>query len=860
MCIVCIRGWQRFVPVLSLVKGVRSSYFASVCQLSFLWRSAPLKPCSVSQRCALAVLCAMDLSALATAAKSRGLAHTNPQEQLSAIAPAVTAILDDIQRTSEGTTEKVESLLKLLVEHGLCWIERLTPWKVGIDKDNRNGLGVDPVDAHKLGVRLLCNGALGWSLHALESNALCAQLPPDGPERDAQLAKNKQLIELADGMMANILETIEYVAGAGNHATTFANAANAQCKTPLVELQSKEGNIDKPTFVSKSRNFAESITVGWHWVVLHWRVPVAFPTLMAEIQESRNATSQVQQPETEPQILKKMEDEAERQRAARPMEEPDWHQIQRYASRSNPICAPYVGSMLAFCKTQSGGEFFKRQIHDLDVFIKVCQYGDRRIGGQFWEALGKSTMGGAKHAVSLFRCGLIKAHVSGPIDCMDKHTGVSTVIAPKVIDAMGKDEKCAEVKDANALMQEYHALFKPCGGLTLKLLTQHTGQADARMVLHVAGIALKGRTVFKSVFHICEEMVAQCNSAAGEGHMVSNPFCARAQEWLDAQKSDGDATNAAARAKRSPAPVIAPNALKRDNRGNLVDPFAPCRGKGFAVGKHIKHKRSGAICLIIEETDCYNVRAEDGSLHEVGVISAENEYVLVVITEEVEIEDWAAFSPAKTLHYNIMVFKSDLVKLLQRMYTAVGVEGLPLRVFSKPKKVVARDAIPMAQLRLVPFTTKIMVCDANDKSVQNVALPACAIDAPGLAGKRVTLHTSNVTPDAKTGEVSINPYWYVAVVGDSRDANMKMITSQPIGEVIQRVVPAAFSSMKVPIMVATADVAAGQELKVFIPKEQMPSPFVVAALPAGGAVGGGGAMGGAVARVGKGKGKGKGRK
>ena len=125
------------------------------------------EPCSVSQRCALAVLCAMDLSALATAAKSRGIAHTNPIEELNKIAPNVTAILDDIQRTSEGTTEKVESLLKLLVEHGLCWTERLPPWKVGIDKDNRNGLGVDPVDAHKLGARLLCNGALGWSLHAL---------------------------------------------------------------------------------------------------------------------------------------------------------------------------------------------------------------------------------------------------------------------------------------------------------------------------------------------------------------------------------------------------------------------------------------------------------------------------------------------------------------------------------------------------------------------------------------------------------------------------------------------------------------------------------------------------------------------
>jgi hypothetical protein len=146
--------------------------------------------------------------------------------------------VDEVKNKQVTSATKVKELKQVLLSSGKAWKMRLSPDVVLPHPKNRSGRILVPADVHLKGLRMVnvsadidqVNGSVAWEM-------------PEEPDKTVVLAKLQQLVDNADGLLAPINGTERVLSTDASHTTAFVKAVKNGCKTNIVELQDKSGNL-----------------------------------------------------------------------------------------------------------------------------------------------------------------------------------------------------------------------------------------------------------------------------------------------------------------------------------------------------------------------------------------------------------------------------------------------------------------------------------------------------------------------------------------------------------------------------------------------------------------------------------------
>ena len=113
--------------------------------------------------------------------------------------------------------------------------------------------------------------------------------------------------------------------------------------------------------------------------------------------EKRRTRGQIQHRETERQIIKKAC--AEIQGLRESDEKLDQSELQKRLLRSQPPCSEYVDKLMKFAEKFLVGH--PAMVVDVDVFVKVCNYGQKVCHGRFFHLLTSANICGENGAAWL---------------------------------------------------------------------------------------------------------------------------------------------------------------------------------------------------------------------------------------------------------------------------------------------------------------------------------------------------------------------------------------------------------------------------------------------------------------------------
>ena len=126
----------------------------------------------------------------------------------------------------------------MLLSHGKAWMQRLNVDVVLPHPKNRSGRILVAGDAHTKGLRMvsvsadidLVSGSVAWEF-------------PEEPEKSTILAKLRQLVDGADGLLALITGNERVLSTDASHTTAFFKAAKHGRRTNVPELADRNGML-----------------------------------------------------------------------------------------------------------------------------------------------------------------------------------------------------------------------------------------------------------------------------------------------------------------------------------------------------------------------------------------------------------------------------------------------------------------------------------------------------------------------------------------------------------------------------------------------------------------------------------------
>ena len=179
------------------------------------------------------------------------------------------------QRHSKAN-EHLDQLLECLDQHKLLYIvEKVNPRFFITHKGNRGGLLLSPHNVHRNAARIQRAGA---DLKQL-SNAVCIELGTNSTLRWEHIARNKKLIDRADGLLAKINGSERYVTVGCGHTTAFCKHAALQGKTSQPTLKCNGSDKIDLQRLCEDPKFKTMIEEGWAWKVVPAIIDEIFPKL-----------------------------------------------------------------------------------------------------------------------------------------------------------------------------------------------------------------------------------------------------------------------------------------------------------------------------------------------------------------------------------------------------------------------------------------------------------------------------------------------------------------------------------------------------------------------------------------------------
>ena len=211
--------------------------------------------------------------------------------------PVIEGLLASVAKAAQKNIVTIlEKIIQLLLQVGLAVYLVLPPEQVGIHPRNRYGVGVIVHNLHKLGASIY---QMGFSFLACK-DAICIE---DGDDRLS--AKNTVRIQANSEMLPKQKEA-EIVAGsvANTHTNQFLVMAIQGTKTnqEILSSPATPGHIDS-TKMRNQEQLGKAMSEGIPWLMIKAQAVRLYPTLPDLIQQARQVTGQVQNRETQVELL-----------------------------------------------------------------------------------------------------------------------------------------------------------------------------------------------------------------------------------------------------------------------------------------------------------------------------------------------------------------------------------------------------------------------------------------------------------------------------------------------------------------------------------------------------------------------------
>ena len=176
-------------------------------------------------------------------------------------------LVSDIQKILDDTDGpplvRVQEIMNLAIKHGVGHYLELDCSVFLTHPSNRCDLMLDWMRMHRNGASIKAAGACDAKL----GESVCFELSPVPKLREAQLAKNQELIDSAGGHIAPITGAERYLHVGCSHFTQFCKAAKAGVKTHIEELQDGNGCLSTQVLEKGDPFFAGLLSGGWKWYV-----------------------------------------------------------------------------------------------------------------------------------------------------------------------------------------------------------------------------------------------------------------------------------------------------------------------------------------------------------------------------------------------------------------------------------------------------------------------------------------------------------------------------------------------------------------------------------------------------------------
>ena len=253
----------------------------------------------------------------------------------------------------------VDKIIELLQAMGWAWRTQIHPSQVGVDPDNRDGVGIVAEDVHHLGADIL---RLGFSWREA-ANAVCIE---DDPASDELKVFNRKLCIGSDLLPDKDLGLQIYGSLACSHTNMFLRCLLHGSRTVGgCAASGDDGRLSLEKVVRKDSAFAEAARKGLVWTVLSSKCRSHFPKLRGLVQQAYNAGHSVVRSENEVQIMLRMYNMAvEQQKRTGHI---DWKPIHRRIRSMKPPCEDDLWEMCLFIADVSGG-MDGEYLHELVAF------------------------------------------------------------------------------------------------------------------------------------------------------------------------------------------------------------------------------------------------------------------------------------------------------------------------------------------------------------------------------------------------------------------------------------------------------------------------------------------------------------
>ena len=261
-------------------------------------------------------------------------------------------MVDDVQAMIDGkggSLTKFNRIMARFWEANIPYKVHLAIWDVMVHPENRSGLGLNAFEVHKCVASVKMTGADREAVH----RACAFEMAPSGPERDAQIAFNEELIERAAGLLAKLRGKERVCSCACSHFTAGCRAAADSCKTYEESIKDKNGKMNLAQLCENDDVFRNLIGTGWMWTVLPYIVQVVWPKLPDLFQDALNAEHATFSMASELRVMVSLAD-----RAFHAMSnglDPNWEQIKDEIKASQPPCVDYLETLCEFIRLYAGG-------------------------------------------------------------------------------------------------------------------------------------------------------------------------------------------------------------------------------------------------------------------------------------------------------------------------------------------------------------------------------------------------------------------------------------------------------------------------------------------------------------------------
>ena len=256
------------------------------------------------------------------------------------------AVVQDMIDAPLPILANIHQILEECLKNGLAYRTILSAVDVLVHPSNRCKLGLNAYNCHHNGANMVKVGADRKELH----NAFAIELARQPKEREAQVAFNQQLVDAANGLLAQVTGN-ERVASVGcGHMAAFTKAAIIGTRTSEASLQDVNGNLALASFIASDSELQAMIKEGWEWTVFKAECEEMWPMLPDLLQRGLNATNTLSADPSELEVASSIAEFMELGGG-----KVSWQECTEAAIAGNPTCAPYAAKLAKICEAYGGG-------------------------------------------------------------------------------------------------------------------------------------------------------------------------------------------------------------------------------------------------------------------------------------------------------------------------------------------------------------------------------------------------------------------------------------------------------------------------------------------------------------------------